>query len=37
MYLLLQVRRSAAYSVAATAVVIVASVVIAYAKTRGYH
>jgi membrane associated rhomboid family serine protease len=37
MWLLLQFRRSAAYSVAAAAAVIVASVVVAYAKTRGYQ
>jgi len=36
MWLLLQVRRSALYSVAAAAAVIVVSVVVAYAKTRGY-
>jgi membrane associated rhomboid family serine protease len=36
MWLLLQVRRSVALSVAASAGVIVASVVIAYAKVRGY-
>jgi membrane associated rhomboid family serine protease len=36
MWLLLQSRRSPAYSVGATAAVIVASVVIAYAKVRGY-
>jgi membrane associated rhomboid family serine protease len=36
MWLLLQFRRSAAFSVAATAAVVVLSVVLAYAKTRGY-
>jgi membrane associated rhomboid family serine protease len=37
MWLLLQVRRSAAYSVAATAAVVIASAIVAYAKTRGYQ
>ena len=37
MWVLLEFRRSAALSVAATAAVVVLSVVIAYAKTRGYH
>ncbi len=36
MWLLLEFRRSAALSVAATAAVVVLSVVLAYAKTRGY-
>ncbi len=36
MWLLLEFRRSAALSVAATAAVVVLSVVVAYAKTRGY-
>jgi len=36
MWLLLHSRRSAVYSIAATAGVIVASVVVAYAKVRGY-
>ncbi|HEX7625707.1 MAG TPA: rhomboid family intramembrane serine protease [Gaiellaceae bacterium] len=37
MYLLLQFRRSAAYSIASTAGLIVISVVIAYMKVRNYH
>jgi membrane associated rhomboid family serine protease len=36
MWLLLQYRRSAAYSVAAAAALVVVSVVVAYAKVRGY-
>lgn len=36
MWLLLEFRRSAALSVAATAAVVVVSVAVAYAKTRGY-
>ena len=37
MWLLLHSRRSPAYSVGATAAVIVASVIVAYAKVRGYN
>jgi membrane associated rhomboid family serine protease len=37
MWLLLQFRRSTAYSFAASAAVVVASVVVAYAKVRGYQ
>ena len=36
MWLLLHSRRSPAYSIAATAAVIVASLIVAYAKVRGY-
>jgi len=36
MWMLLQTRNSAAYSIAATAAVIVVSIVVAYAKVRGY-
>jgi hypothetical protein len=36
MWLLLQYRRSAAYSIGAAAALVVVSIVVAYAKVRGY-
>jgi hypothetical protein len=36
MWMLLQTRNSAAYSIAATAAVIVVSIIVAYAKVRTY-